>query len=118
MADTSHLPDDVLYALRTGKIPPHLERAYEESGLAPAEPEDTEEADALKARYTQMVEERVSDWHEDHSTHWGPIPAAERKLIEDDCYRQLQYQQHAQRQADSAEDEWDPGADPLHRKHR
>lgn len=91
MADTSHLPPEVLYALRTGKLPPHL---LDSNPEVAAEPDKSSEHDAerFRRRYHDMVEERIADWLDENPGHGRRIPLQERERIEEYCERQTQHQ--------------------------
>lgn len=110
MADLSGLPDDIVYVLRTGKLPPGVTLP----DAADAQPvEDADEA-RFRERYHAMVDEKIADWlaAEDYqigalSDYRGQtIPAGVRAQIEADCNRQIQYEwrQFLQRQED--DEDW------------
>lgn len=112
MADLSRLPDDIVYVLRTGKLPPGvtLPDAADTDGQSV---EDADEA-RFRERYHAMVHEKITDWlaAEDYqigalSDYRGQtIPAGVRAQIEADCNRQIQYEwrQFLQRQEEPDED--------------
>lgn len=91
MADTSHLPREVLYALRTGELPPHLLKSHHEIA---DEPEESVEDDPerFRRRYHAMVEEQIADWLDENPGYGRSIPAHERKRIEEYCELQIQHQ--------------------------
>jgi hypothetical protein len=90
VADLSHLPPEVVYALRTGKIPPHLV----ESNHEPGDESELEDSDAerFRDRYHGMVGEAIADWLDEHPQCGNDIPPAERARIEEYCERQIQHQ--------------------------
>jgi hypothetical protein len=116
VADISHLHPLMQEALRTGKVPERHELARllgkniedipETDGEAssrenPSEPEDPD-AQAFRARYHAMVDDKINDWH-DHNPYAGKsIPDTERQRIEDYCRSQIQHQwkMHRQRLAE------------------
>lgn len=91
MADTSHLPPEVLYALRTGKLPPHL---LDSNPEVDAEPDEYPEQDAerFRRRYHVMVDEGIADWLDENPGYGNSIPEQERARIEAYCERQIQHQ--------------------------
>jgi len=108
VADTSHLPPEVLYALRTGKLPPHLldstrDVAEEHDGY-PAD-----DAQRFRRRYHAMVDERIADWLDEHPSYGRSIPRQERARIEEYCERQIQHQWrlfiHARDETDDQQDD-------------
>lgn len=117
MADLSGLPDDIVYVLRTGKLPPGVT-------LPDAEAEPVEDADQVRfrERYHAMVDEKIADWlaAEDYqvgalSDYRGQtVPAEVRAQIEADCNRRIQHEwQTFLRQRDQpADDPDDGGAGP------
>lgn len=111
MADLSGLPDDIVYVLRTGKLPPGVTLPPTDTG--PAEVEDSDQA-RFRKRYHQMVAERIAEWlaAEDYdvgslSDYRGQnVPADVRAQIEADCNRQIQHEwrQFLQQQEEDDED--------------
>lgn len=96
MADLSGLPDDIVYVLRTGKLPPGVKLP----DAADAHPiEDADEA-RFRERYHAMVDEKIADWlaTEDYAVgaladfRGQTVPANVRAQIEADCNRQIQYE--------------------------
>lgn len=97
MADLSGLPDDIVYVLRNGKLPPGVT-------LPDAEAEPVEDPDQVRfrERYQAMVAEKIADWlaAEDYqvgalSDYRGQsVPADVREQIEADCNRQIQHEWH------------------------
>lgn len=110
MVDTSDLSPEVLHALKTGELPPDPNA----TPSAAAEEAYASDAERLRAKYHQMVAERIEEWlaAEDYdvgvlSDYRGKnVPAEVRQQIEADCNRQIQYEwrQLLQRQED--EEEW------------
>ncbi|GLB82257.1 hypothetical protein Mkiyose1665_26850 [Mycobacterium kiyosense] len=92
MADTSHLPPEVLYALRTGKLPPHLLEAHPDVVTEVEESPDDPDADDFRRKYQAMVNEAIEDWLDDNPGNGGQIPTDERLRIEEYCERQIQHQ--------------------------
>lgn len=96
VADLSRLPDDIVYVLRTGKLPPGVALPDTDD-----EPEDPEQA-RFRARYRQLVDERVADWLADQQDRdvsslggladFGDpvVPRDVREQIEQDCQRRIQ----------------------------
>lgn len=93
MADLSGLPDDIVYVLRTGKLPPGVALPDTDD-----EPEDPD-AEVFRARYHLLVEERISEWLVSEQeraagslSDFGDrtVPAAVREQIEQDCHRRIQ----------------------------
>ncbi|OBK30548.1 hypothetical protein A5634_15865 [Mycobacterium asiaticum] len=82
-----------MYALRTGKILPHLLASDGDAGVDP-EPQDSGEskdAERFRVRYHALLEEMVADWLDEHPECGNVIPAAEREQIEEYCERQIQH---------------------------
>ncbi|MDP7707663.1 MULTISPECIES: hypothetical protein [Mycobacterium] len=106
MADISQLHPLIQKALRTGEVPNRQELAHLLGGKIPnlsdladetvsdknATEREHPDAEAFRARYHAMVEERISDWLDDHPQYGNAVPAAVRHRIEDDCDRQIQHQ--------------------------
>lgn len=93
MADLSKLPDDIVYVLRTGKLPPGVTLPDTDD-----EPEDSE-AEVFRVRYRQLVDERITDWLADEQERDAgslfdlgdrTVPADVREQIEQDCERRIQ----------------------------
>ncbi|MDP7707586.1 MULTISPECIES: hypothetical protein [Mycobacterium] len=107
-------------ALRTGIVPerhelarllgkniddipePDNEAANQETRSKPEDPD----AEAFRARYHAMVNEKIIDWLDEHPEHGKHVPAEPRQRIEDDCRRQIQHQWafHRRRLAEQDED--------------
>ncbi|SHT15905.1 Uncharacterised protein [Mycobacteroides abscessus subsp. abscessus] len=108
MADLSHLPDEVVYALRTGKIPPSLVDPDEEL-------QNSDDANRFRERYHALVAEAVEDWLDENPDYGRNIPADIKERIEEDCNRHIQHEWNiytrnqtessSQDEADE-EDEW------------
>lgn len=93
LADLSGLPDDIVYVLRNGKLPPGVTLPTAEGEQAPdAEEAHASDAERLRASYHQMVEEKIADWFDDHPDQGRRLPDAVRQQIEDSCNRQIQYE--------------------------
>ncbi|BBZ82734.1 hypothetical protein MABM_26500 [Mycobacteroides abscessus] len=109
MADLSGLPDDIVYVLRNGKLPPGVT-------LPDAEAEPVEDPDEarFRERYHKMVEEKIAEWLAAEDYDIGAltdfrgqnVPAEVREQIEADCNRQIQYEwrQFLQQQEEDDED--------------
>ncbi|MBX9642178.1 MAG: hypothetical protein K2X97_21405 [Mycobacteriaceae bacterium] len=91
MADTSHLPPEVLYALRTGKLPAHLAKSDREAA-APEKKAGKDDAERFRQGYHAMVEEGIADWLDENPGYGKSIPEQERTRIEAYCERQIQHQ--------------------------
>ena len=91
VADTSHLPPEVLYALRTGKLPPHLLDSNPEVAAEPGE-SSGQDAERFRRRYRDMVDERIADWLDENPGYGKSVPGQERGRIEAYCERQIQHQ--------------------------
>lgn len=98
MADLSGLPDDIVYVLRTGKLPPGV--TLPDAADSDGQPvEDADEA-RFRERYHTMVDEKIADWlaAEDYDVgtltdfRGQNVPAEVRAQIEADCNRQIQYE--------------------------
>lgn len=98
MADLSRLPDDIVYVLRTGKLPPGV--TLPDSAETESQPvEDADEA-RFRERYHAMVDKKIADWlaAEDYqvgslSDYRGQtVPPKVRDQIEADCNRQIQHE--------------------------
>lgn len=106
MVDTSDLSPEVLHALKTGELPPDPNA----TASAAAEEAHASDAEQMRAKYHQMVSERMAEWLADEDHHVGAlsdfrgptVPPNIRAQIEDDCNRQIQYEwrQLLQRQDD------------------
>ncbi|RIR80304.1 hypothetical protein D2E65_00050 [Mycobacteroides abscessus] len=119
MADLSGLPDDIVYVLRTGKLPPGVT-------LPDADPVEVEDPDQVRfrERYQAMVDEKIATWLADEEYSVGSltdyrgqtVPADVREQIEADCHRQIQHQWRAflqQRDQPDDDDPDDDGAGPA-----
>jgi hypothetical protein len=91
LADASHLPPEVLYALRTGKLPAHLLESNPEVAVESDESSE-QDAERFRRRYHAMVEERIADWLDENPGYGKSIPDHERARIEAYCDRQIQHQ--------------------------
>ncbi|WP_078344082.1 hypothetical protein [Mycobacteroides chelonae] len=101
MADLSGLPDDIVYVLRTGKLPPGvtLPDAADTDDEAVEDPDQ----ERFRERYHRMVDEKIANWlaAEDYQVgtladYRGQIvPADVREQIQTDCYRQIQHEWRA-----------------------
>ncbi|MFA4083698.1 hypothetical protein ONA92_18540 [Mycobacteroides salmoniphilum] len=110
MADLSRLPDDIVYVLRTGKLPPGV--TLPDAAETDSQPvEDADEA-RFRERYHAMVDKKIADWlaAEDYqvdalSDYRGQtVPPKVREQIEADCNRQIQYEWRRFLQAAEEED--------------
>lgn len=105
MADISHLPPEVIYALRTGELPPEWQASNPDAG---SDPEESEDSERFRGRYRDMVEQMIADWLDEHPMSGNHIPAAERARIEEHCELQIQHQwQLFVRKRDGLEDDED-----------
>ncbi|MEU9806199.1 hypothetical protein [Mycobacterium sp. NPDC050853] len=119
MADLSGLPDDIVYVLRTGKLPPGVT-----SPVAEGDGEQIEDAGQarFRERYQAMVAEKIADWLAAEDYHVGAladyrgqaVPADVREQIEQDCHRQIQHEWHTfLHQRDQPDDLDDDGGGPT-----
>lgn len=118
MADLSRLPDDIVYVLRTGKLPPGVTLPDTD----PAEVEDPDQV-RFRERYQAMVDEKIAAWLVDDEYAVGSltdyrgqtVPADVREQIEQDCRRQIQHEWrrflHQREQPDEESDD-DGGTGP------
>lgn len=107
MADLSGLPDDIVYVLRTGKLPPGVTLPDADAGNEAIE--DPDEV-RFRERYHKMVDEKIAEWLAAEDYDIGAltdfrgqnVPAEVREQIEADCNRQIQYEwrRFLQRQED------------------
>lgn len=106
-------------ALRTGAVPERHELARllgkniaeipepEEEAASDeirSEPEDPDAA-VFRARYHAMVDEKITDWLDEHPEHGKHAPAEMRQRIEEDCRRQIQHQWAAHRRRIAKQDD-------------
>lgn len=91
VADTSDLHPDVLIALKTGKLPAGARRSEDESADQP-DTSRASEQERFRQLYHDMVEERITDWLDDHPANGRSIPPEERERIEDYCRSHVQHQ--------------------------
>lgn len=103
MADLSHLPDEAVYALRHGKLPPSLADPQ-------AELQESEDAERFRDRFHALTAEKVADWLDENPDYGNRVPADVQKRIEDDCNRQIQYEwRNFVQQSDHHADDEDDG---------
>ncbi|MEU9805405.1 hypothetical protein [Mycobacterium sp. NPDC050853] len=120
MADLSGLPDDIVYVLRNGKLPPGVTPP-----AAEGDGEQIEDPDQVRfrERYQAMVAEKIADWlaAEDYQVgaladyRGQAVPADVREQIEQDCHRQILHEWrtflHQRDQPDDLDD--DNGGGPT-----
>ncbi|MBV0918242.1 hypothetical protein KC238_13375 [Mycobacteroides chelonae] len=116
MADLSRLPDDIVYVLRTGKLPPGVTLPDTDD-----EPEDPEHA-RFRARYRQLVDQRIAEWLADEQERdagslfdFGDrtVPADVRQQIEQDCGRRIQQEWRTYLERRDNPDDDDDGGGPV-----
>ncbi|MBX9641767.1 MAG: hypothetical protein K2X97_19225, partial [Mycobacteriaceae bacterium] len=83
VADMSDLPPDVVVALRTGKLPPGAMGLVEEATDQTAEASNSrsEDEERFRALYRQMVDERITDWLDEHPYCGNALPPDERNVL-------------------------------------
>lgn len=135
MSDIAHLHPLMQEALRTGAVPsreelarllgkkiediPRLDDGDEKN--TDDEPEDSE-AEVFRARYRQLVDERVAEWLADEQERdagsladFGDrtVPADVRQQIEQDCERRIQQEWRTYLERRDNPDDDDDGGGPV-----
>lgn len=85
VADLSHLPDEVVYALRHGKLPPSLADPQ-------AELQESEDAERFRKRFHALVDQGLAGWLDENPDYGNRVPADVKARIEDDCRRRIQHE--------------------------
>lgn len=109
MADLSGLPDDIVYVLRTGKLPPGVTLPDTDD-----EPVENPDEARFRERYHAMVADKIAEWLAADDYPVGAladyrgqrVPSDVREQIEAECNRQIQYEwrQFLQQQEEDDED--------------